>query len=257
MKFYQRDLAELHNLYYTGHVQKAIPGVLALLRWAGIRSGVVLDLGCGGGQLSSRLQRAGYKAIGIDRSMEMVRLARKRVPKAKFLCGSVSQLRMPQCAAAVAIGEVFNYLPTPASVKRALSSVTRALAPGGILVFDIKEPLAGPETKNRSLARWGKDWAIFVEVEEQPRRGRLTRKIVTFRKIGKGYRRSDEIHRQVLYRGEDIARMLRDLGFATKISPSYGRFRLLPDRKVLVARKPAQPHPRKPRMPGPPAKLAR
>lgn len=238
-KFYARDLAKLHNLYYAGYLNRALPGAVAILRRAGIREGLILDLGCGGGQLSLRLQRAGYKAIGIDRSKEMVRLARKRVPEAKFLCGSISQVRMPQCAAAVAIGEVFNYLPTPASVKRALRNVRRALAPGGILVFDMKEPLAGPETKTRSLARWGKDWAIFVEVEEQPRRGRLTRKIVTFRKIGKGYRRSDEIHRQVLYRGEDIARMLRDLGFETKIAPGYGRFRLSPDRKVLVARKPA------------------
>ena len=239
MKLYHRDLAELHSLHYADYVTKAIPGVLAILRRAGIRNGVVLDLGCGGGQLSLCLQREGYTPFGVDQSQEMVRLARERVPGAKFVCGSTSQVRMPKCAAAVAVGEVFNYLPSPAAVKRTLRNVMLAMAPGGILVFDIKEPLPGRETENRSLARWGKDWAVCVQLEEQPRRRRLTRRIVAFRKIGNNYRRSEEIHRQVLYRSADIARTLRGLGFQVEIAPGYGRFRLSPDRKVLVVRKAA------------------
>ncbi len=58
-KFYSPDLAELHNLYYADFVENAARGAIAELRKAGIQSGVVLDLGCGGGQLSLRLLRKG------------------------------------------------------------------------------------------------------------------------------------------------------------------------------------------------------
>ncbi len=53
VRFYSSDLAELHNLYYADLVEKAAPGALAELRKAGIQSGLVLDLGCGGGQFSA------------------------------------------------------------------------------------------------------------------------------------------------------------------------------------------------------------
>jgi len=62
-KFYAQDLAELHSLHYSDFLEKAAPGALAALRDAGIRTGVVLDLGCGGGQLSLRLLCAGFEPI--------------------------------------------------------------------------------------------------------------------------------------------------------------------------------------------------
>jgi SAM-dependent methyltransferase len=237
--FYGQDLAELHSLHYAEYVNNAAPGVLAVLRQAGIRSGVILDLGCGGGQLSQRLLREGYSPVGVDVSAAMIRLARKRVPAARFIHGSISSVRWPRCAAAVAIGEVFNYLPSPRAMERALRNVFRALAPGGILVFDVKEPLPGLEKTVRTSARWGRDWAISVEVEEDPSRSRLVRRIITFRKKGSSYRRNDEIHRQILYKAAEVSRMLRAVGFSVRVARGYGTFHLSPDRRVLIACKAA------------------
>jgi SAM-dependent methyltransferase len=237
-KFYGQDLAELHNLHYAEYVNNAGPGVLAVLRQAGISRGAVLDLGCGGGQLSQRLLGEGYSPVGVDVSAAMIRLARKRVPAARFIRGSISSVRLPRCAAAVAIGEVFNYLPSPKAMDRALRNAFQALAPGGVLVFDVKEPLPGLEKTVRTSARRGGDWAIFVEVEEDPSRRRLVRKIVTFRKQGGSYRRHDEVHRQVMYQALEVSSMLRTIGFSVRVAKGYGKFRLSPDRKVLIARKP-------------------
>jgi SAM-dependent methyltransferase len=236
-KFYHQDLAELHNLYFSDFVEKAAPGAIAALRAQGVRSGVVLDLGCGGGQLSLRLLREGYQPVGVDVSPAMVRLARRRVPKAKFIRGSVAEIVLPPCSAAVAIGEVFNYLPTRPSIRRAFRNVFRSLRPGGILVFDIKQPLPGMGKKIRSAARWGDDWAVFVEVAEDPRQQRLTRKILSFRKDGKRYRRQDEVHRQTILPAAEIAEMLAAVGFLVNVRKGYKSFRLSHDRKVLIARK--------------------
>jgi SAM-dependent methyltransferase len=237
--FYRHDLADLHNRCYADFVTKAAPGAIAFLRAAGIRHGVVLDLGCGGGQLSARLLREGYQPLGVDVSTAMVSLARKRVPQARFICGSIAKVVLPECSAAVAIGEVFNYLPSQAAIQHALRNAFRALNRGGILVFDIKEPLPGPEKKARSGARWGRDWAICVEVEEDPGRQKLERKIVTFRRAGKSYRRHDEVHYQVIYKAAEFVRMARTVGFTVKILPGYKNFPLSDDHKILIARKPA------------------
>jgi SAM-dependent methyltransferase len=236
-KFYDQDLAELHNLYYSDFVENAAPGAVAAVRAAGIRSGVVLDLGCGGGQLSSRLLGEGYQPVGIDVSAAMVRLAQKRVPGAKFVRGSIAEVCLPSCAAAVAIGEVFNYLPSTSSMTRAFRNVFYALRPGGALVFDIKEPLPGPGTKIRTAARWGEDWAIFVEVTEDPGKHRLVRKIVSFRKVGRYYRRQYEVHRQIILKAAEIVKMLEAIGFSVVARRGYRDFRLSDDRRVLIGRK--------------------
>jgi hypothetical protein len=47
-------------------------------------------------------------------------------------------------------------------------------------------------------------------------RGRLTRKIVSFRRIGSGYRRSDETHRLTLLPARDLSKRLRAAGFSVR-----------------------------------------
>src|SRR5689334_14245027 len=66
--FYGDDLASLHNLHYSIFVTEAAPGAIRMLRAAGIKGGLVCDLGCGGGQLSAALLKAGYEVVGVDLS---------------------------------------------------------------------------------------------------------------------------------------------------------------------------------------------
>ncbi len=235
--FYSRDLAELHNRYYSDFVESAAPGVISLLRSHGIRCGVVLDLGCGGGQLSARLHKAGYSPVGLDVSRAMVRLARKQVPQARFIHGSVVTTKLPQAAAAVAVSEVFNYLKSEAEMLRAFRNIFCSLLPGGVLLFDIKEPLPGKGMKMRTAARWGDDWAIVAEVREDPARKRLTRKILTFKKSGRNYKREDETHVQLILPADRVKKLTAVAGFETDILPGYGKFKLPPDRKVIIASK--------------------
>jgi len=64
-----------------------------------------------------------------------------------------------------------------------------------------------------------------VRVEEDARRGTLTRRIATFRR-GRTWRRSDEVHRLRLYRPPDVLRALVAEGFAARRIRGYGRVRL-------------------------------
>ncbi len=137
---YRRDLAELHNTYYSGYARNAAPSVILMLHAAGVRSGVVCDLGCGGGQLTGHLLKAGFKAVGLDVSPSMIRIARKQYPRARFIRGSIDRAALPKCAAAVAVGEVVNYLGSRGRMQRAFRNVFRSLRPGGVFLFDVTEP---------------------------------------------------------------------------------------------------------------------
>ena len=46
--------------------------ILKTLKKYGIRDGLVLDLGCGTGEMTRRLKNAGYDMIGVDVSAEML-----------------------------------------------------------------------------------------------------------------------------------------------------------------------------------------
>ncbi len=235
MKAYQTDLAYIHDAGFGDFARKATPGLLAILRRAGIRSGLVVDLGCGSGIWAAELTRGGYDVVGIDISRAMIELARKRAPAARFINASFLSAKLPACDAVTAIGECFNYTFDRRNSRRELARFFRrvyeALRPGGVLIFDIAEP---GRALRRAYAQ-GKDWAILFEAE--PDRDLLIRRMTTFRQVGKLYRRSQETHRLRLYRSSDVAAELRGAGFAVRVLRAYGRMPLPSANAAFVATK--------------------
>ena len=86
--------------------------------------------------------------------------------------------------------------------------------------------------------REGKDWAVLSETEEDRKRARLTRRITTFCRIGKLYRRDSEIHRLQLYKGSELAKELRRAGFRVTRLRGYGQMRFPGSLAGFLARKP-------------------
>lgn len=122
---YGPDLAFVHDAGYSDFARGAAPGLLALLRRAGISRGFVVELGCGSGAATRALVAAGHRVLGLDASPHMVRLARRHVPAARFAVGRLPAASMPACDAVVAVGEVLNYMKRAAAFD-ALSSACAA-----------------------------------------------------------------------------------------------------------------------------------
>jgi SAM-dependent methyltransferase len=235
MRGYQPDLAYIHDAGFGDFARKSAPGLLCILKRAGIRSGVVVDLGCGSGIWAAELTRQGYDVVGIDISRSMIRLARKRDPDGRFINASFLSAQLPPCAAVTAIGECFNYTfdgrNSRTELARFFRRVHEALQPGGVFIFDIAEP-------GRALRRAhaeGKNWAILFAAEAS--RDLLIRRMTAFRQVGKLYRRSEETHRLRLYRSSDIAAELRGAGFAVRVVRAYGRMPLPSANTAFVATK--------------------
>jgi SAM-dependent methyltransferase len=235
-RIYGDDLAAIHNAGYGFHWEAAAPAILQWLRGAGIVSGTVVDLGCGGGQWLARLVEEGYSPVGVDASRSMLREAKKNAPSARLIHGSFAEVELPPCDAVTSLGEPLNYLDSARSFKRTLKNVYRALRPGGLFVFDVREPPTRP-VDSRIHARVGDDWACIVVIDEDPKSGRLVRHITTFQREGGTYRRGEEVHRLQLFPKAQVCQWLQDLGFAVRTSRRYGAYRFAPRQFASVARK--------------------
>ena len=240
---YGPDLAFVHHAGFGEFARGASSGLLELLRAGGVRDGLVVDLGCGSGIWARELLAHGYSVLGVDPSSAMLALARRNAPGARWKRSSAYDVELPGCDAVTAIGEVLGYLPPgttrPASHARLFRKLYRALRPGGVLAFDLLV-----RGRDRPLAyrswREGDGWAILHEIREHAPRARLERRIVTFRRRGAAWRRSEELHRVVVAHPDQVLRELRAAGFQARTAQGYGGFPMLERRLAFIATKPAR-----------------
>lgn len=228
MRAYAEDLAYIHDVGFGDFARAAAPGVLEILRRAGVTGGLVVDLGCGSGIWARQLVDAGYDVLGIDISAALVERARERVPEGKFLRASFFDAELPPANAVTSLGECLGYLFDESHGEEALARlferVHRSLAPGGVFVFDVLLTGYATERPRRSFAE-GEDWAVLVENEEDAERRELTRHITSFRQVGDLYRRAEEVHRLRLFDEKELAAALGHAGFRVRTLRSYGRYR--------------------------------
>jgi SAM-dependent methyltransferase len=237
---YDVDLAYVHDVGFGAFARDSAPGLLDVMRQHGVRDGRIVDLGCGSGIWAEALVNAGFDVTGVDISAAMIDIARRRVPSADFHVQPLLEFELPNCRAVTALGEVLNYLfdrrtgvPT---LRRLFRRVHAALEPSGLFIFDVAEPGRHPGPSQRFFQR--DDWTVLVEYHEDQKTHRLTREIVTFRKVDGSYRRSVETHRLQLYRRAEVAAALRAAGFRVKTVRAYGEFRFPAAWTGFVARKP-------------------
>ena len=292
--WYKEDLAYIHDVGYRDYALKSTPGILQILAQHNIRpvrelewkpsagelplqfpnesigDGLIVELGCGSGLSAEKFVEAGFRVLGIDLSAAMVAIAHKRVPTAEFRVESFFNSNIPPCNAVISIGECLNYRFDPnntlSQLRQLFHRIYHALVPGGLFIFDLIE--AGQEKPGTSTQSFteGKDWIVLVEKEENRAQATLTRRIVTFRKIGEHsrrdgehsrrdgehsrwhgehyrrdgehYRRDDEIHSVQLYRATEIVEALQQVGFHCQLVRHYGSYPLPKAHAAFIACKP-------------------
>ena len=122
-KDYQGEAA-----YINRHIQNLCPDTSTLL-----------ELGAGTGNHAFHLCSLGYKVTGIERSVEMVDLAKaKQIPDFLPLVHDITNFDLSfQFDAAVCLFHSICYLTTNAELQACFTNVSKHLKPGGLFVFDI------------------------------------------------------------------------------------------------------------------------
>jgi len=167
-------------------VPRAFYRALRPLVAAARRGPAILDLGCGSGLLTERLARAGARAIGIDASRPMLRLARERCARwpgrVRLLERRLESLALPPRAwLALACGDVVNHLSSARVVERVFRSVRSALAPGGAFAFEAHTPYAYATfwSDNTHLLE-GPQGDLLLDCDYDPRRRRAVARMIAY-----------------------------------------------------------------------------
>jgi len=223
---YSNHLAHIHDSRFSDYARRIAPQLSRIIRARGLPSSVVVEVGCGGGVLARRLVDDGFEVHGIDISRAMIRIARARVPEARFRVASLATTRIPACAAVVTIGEVVSYVPGGLqALARFFERVHAALVPGGLLIFDFMESARGRTYDMKSMA--GDGWVLAAQASYDRATRILTRRMAMVREGQTGRRHSRETHRVRIYSRQEMVVALRRVGFGVRTARAFGRVRLL------------------------------
>lgn len=115
-------------LYESGHafVWKMAEEVFLLLNPRADER--ILDVGCGTGQLTSRISASGARVVGIDSSGEMIRQARTNFPEGDFRAADVTDFSLGERFDAVFSNAALHWVTQP---EAAIERIAAHLKPGG------------------------------------------------------------------------------------------------------------------------------
>ncbi|MBE9008264.1 class I SAM-dependent methyltransferase [Fortiea sp. LEGE XX443] len=113
-----------------------------LLQWLNPKPGeLILDLGCGTGQLTAKIAESGAEVMGIDNAVTMIEQARKNYPQLRFEVADARNFQVEQPFDAVFSNATLHWIKQ-ADVAIAdggaqpIASIHQALKPGGRFVAE-------------------------------------------------------------------------------------------------------------------------
>lgn len=95
---------------------------------------LILDVGCGTGQLTQQIAERGAEVIGVDASPEMIGQARQNFPRLRFLLQDASSMTFDGEFDAIFSNAALHWILDAAG---AVDSMSRALRRGGRLVLEM------------------------------------------------------------------------------------------------------------------------
>ena len=201
----------------------------------GMENGVICELGCGTGTMTSLFARAGYRMIGVDFSEDMLALARQKaeeekdsqeesreeesgeIPDILYLHQDMTELTLTEPVdAVISVCDSMNYLLDETALDKVFHNVRKYLKSGGYFIFDMKTAYCYQQViGNRTYVEETEDTLCIWDNEYEEETG-INEYIVTlFKKCpdSEKYERFDEVHEQRAYSGEEIRSRLLKAGF--------------------------------------------
>lgn len=153
-RFLNRDLREADfgrdshwGSFYSGDIAPKRPSPFAETVAAALSSGTrLIEIGCGNGRDACYFAREGHDVTAIDRSPEAVEAARAEGSSARFLAGTLPELRDElEAPFGVAYSRFVIHAMPLAEEEELLDSMCDILAPGGRIFIEcrsIKDPMS-------------------------------------------------------------------------------------------------------------------
>ncbi|MCP3930666.1 MAG: class I SAM-dependent methyltransferase, partial [Bacteroidetes bacterium] len=103
----------------------------------------ILELGCGNGRLTSLLTHNGHSVVGLDKSCDMLQMAKPHMPPSTLMCCmDMCNFAFSTSFKAIIIPyNTLHLLGSVQKVKRCLTLCREHLTPGGILLLHLHIPI--------------------------------------------------------------------------------------------------------------------
>lgn len=187
-----------------------------ILRSHQITDGLVLDLGCGTGQMTRRLQQRGYDMIGVDNSGEMLERAREYKDQGiLYLQQDMREFELyGTVRAVVSVCDSMNYMLSSRDLLQVFSLVNNYLDPGGIFIFDMNTIHEYRDEIGDTSICENREHESFIWENFYDPESRINEYDVTFYIEEKNglYRRYEEVHRQRGYETAEVRGLLEKAG---------------------------------------------
>lgn len=200
----------------------------------GIDSGLVLDLGCGTGQMTRRFRDLGYDMIGADRSADMLEIAMEQeyrnpsqgIQENPAAAGRILYLNQDMRAfelygtvrAVISVCDCMNYVTDPKDLLQVFRLVNNYLDPGGIVLFDMNTPYKYRQIIGNATIAENREHESFIwENHFDPAAGINQYDVTFFIEEEEGwYRRYEEQHIQRAYETAEVEALLTRAGLAVR-----------------------------------------
>ena len=192
--------------------------LIQLLKEYQVEDGLVLDLGCGTGNMTELLAKEGYDMIGVDNSEDMLEIAMDKRSRSGldilYLLQDMREFELyGTVKAAVSICDSMNYLEDYEDLVQTLKLVNNYLHPQGVFIFDMNtvhkyRDLIGDRTIAEARAEcsfiWDNDYDPETKINEYD--------LTLFIKEGELFRKFEETHYQRCYSLDEVKEAAKEAG---------------------------------------------
>lgn len=191
--------------------------IISLLHKENIDEGIVVDLGCGTGNVTEILASAGFDMIGIDGSEDMLSVAMEKKQSLTnlehdilYLCQDMREFELyGTVAAIVSVCDCVNYITDPEDLQHVFDLVWNYLDYNGIFVFDLNSQYKYEALLAENTFAENTDDASFIWENYYDEDSRINEYDLTlYIKEGEQYSRYEEVHEQRAYSINEIVEML-------------------------------------------------
>ena len=191
-----------------------------LLKEYGINDGLVLDLGCGTGNMTELLASAGYDMIGVDNAEEMLEIAMEKREKSGhdilYLLQDMREFELfGTVRAIVSVCDSINYITEKEDLLEVFRLANNYLDPKGIFIFDFNTVYKYREVLgNQTIAEDREDcsfiWDNYYYEDEQINEYELS--LFIKEQDSDLYRKYQEMHYQKAYDLDTIKGLVEQSG---------------------------------------------
>jgi SAM-dependent methyltransferase len=174
---------------------------------------IMVELGTGTGKFGAKFAAAGYNIYGVDRSLDILRVAKMRAfGKFRLICADMSTFYLkPKADFIFSVHDTMNYFLEKADIIKVLKCVASSMKKESIFMFDITteynilnnfhEKTSVYETKEMFI-EWGNTYN---------KKKKMVQSVLHF--CSPNGTSQTEVHYQRIYEIEEISKLLNKNGF--------------------------------------------